>query len=124
MSTTTSKPEEIKKELPIEIVSFTPYATWRFKATYEDCPICKGHLEEPCLQCLESPNKGDLQKGSTWTGLSCDASRGKCGHCFHKHCIDKWTEKSQVCPVCTTPYATDVRNMNNTDDWIKMHQKK
>ena len=99
------------QEKPIEVVSWTPYATWRFRATYTDCPICKGHLEEPCLQCLESHNKGDL---------TCDASRGKCGHCFHKHCIDKWTEKSQVCPVCTTPYATDVRNMNNNTDWIKL----
>lgn len=99
------------KEKPIEITNLTLYGTWRFKATYEECPICKGHLEEPCLQCLESHNKGDL---------SCDASRGKCGHCFHKHCIDKWIEKSQVCPVCTTPYATDVRNMNNNSDWIKL----
>lgn len=115
MSTETVTASEPTQEKPIEVISWTPFALWKFKATYDDCPICKGHLEEPCLQCLESHNKGDL---------SCDASRGKCGHCFHKHCIDKFIEKSQVCPVCVTPYATDIRNMNNNTDWIKLMTKK
>lgn len=106
------------QDKPIEVLSWSPYAVWKFKATYEDCPICKAHLEEPCLQCLESTNKTSM------SSIICDASRGKCGHCFHKHCIDKWTDKTQICPVCTTPYATDIKNMNNNTDWIKLMNKK
>ena len=114
MATTEKVTIVTNQEKPIEIISWSPWAIWKFKATYDDCPICKVHLEEPCLQCLESHTKGEL---------TCDASRGKCGHCFHKHCIDKWTEKSQICPVCTTPYSTDIRNMNNDKDWIKLMKK-
>lgn len=102
-----------KNEKPVQVLSWSPYGTWSFQATYGDCPICKKYLEESCIQCLES-SQGNI---------TCDASRGKCGHCFHKHCIDKWTEKSQICPVCANPYATDVRNMNNNSDWIKLMKK-
>jgi len=31
----------------------------------------------------------------------------KCGHCFHKKCVDKWFRKNQGkmnCPVCRTNY--------------------
>ena len=95
----------------IEVIQFNPQANWSFASTYADCPICREPLEGLCLSCATLHTKGNI---------TCDVSRGKCLDCFHKHCIEKVTEKSQVCPVCTTPYATDVRNMDNNTDWIKL----
>ena len=100
---------DVKK--PIELTSWSPFATWKFKTTYSDCPICKVKLEQTCTQCESTHVKGDL---------ICDVSQGKCGHSFHKHCIDKWISQSSVCPICNTPYNMDIKNMNNTEDWKRL----
>ena len=98
----------------MEVVSWTPYAFWTFKTTVTECPICKSHFEEPCLTCVNDHVKGDL---------ICDVTKGKCGHCFHKHCIDKWLLKSTICPICNLPYNTEVKDMGNTADWMKLAKK-
>lgn len=87
---------------PIEIVSLSFIAHWKFNTSEEMCQICKEHFESPCLSCSEKQ-----------TEIICDVSRGKCGHCYHKHCIDQWLTKSPICPTCLTPYATDLKNINN-----------
>ena len=46
-----------------------------------------------CLICLKVGGKGDEMVATT------------CGHCYHKHCIEKWFEKSMLCPSCRTPSA-------------------
>jgi hypothetical protein len=40
----------------------------------EECPICYEDMPAP--------------------------ARLKCGHTFHKHCIDKWAEDHCTCPYC------------------------
>lgn len=40
----------------------------------EECPICYEDMPAP--------------------------ARLKCGHTFHKHCIDKWAEHHCTCPYC------------------------
>lgn len=104
---------EVKK--PIVLTSWSPIATWRFKTTYVDCPICKSKLEQTCADCEANHSKGDLL---------CDVSKGNCGHCFHKHCIDKWIKTSSICPICSTPYNISVKNMNNTEDWKGLARSK
>jgi len=99
---------------PIEVLSWNPVAIWKYKASYTDCPICKVKLEQPCPEC---------EANSTNKNLTCDVSKGNCGHVFHKHCIDNWIAKSTVCPVCSTPYNTQVKNMNNDEDWKKLATK-
>lgn len=95
----------------IQVVEWNPHAYWKFKSAEPECQICKNHFEEPCLECSTDHNKGEMK---------CDVSRGKCGHCFHTHCIDKWRQKTTICPICKTPYNTDVKDMDNNVDWKRL----
>lgn len=111
----TSEPETSQTQSrPIEVVDWKPFAYWRFKSADTDCQICKTHYEEPCLECTTGHSKGDL---------TCAVSRGKCGHCFHKHCIDKWMQKNTICPVCKLPYNVEVKDMDNNNDWKRLISK-
>lgn len=100
---------------PFEIESAQIFAIWTFKSPSKDCSICRNCLENPCVECERSTNIS-----------SCVVSNAKCGHVFHKHCIDKWISQqkySTLCPICKSPYATKVANLNNDTDWIKIAQK-
>jgi len=90
----------------IELISWNPYANWTFDSKHEDCPICKLKLVELCSNCICKANI-DIK--------CCDVTKGKCGHCFHNHCIDIWLLKSKICPICRLPYDIKIKNMNNTD---------
>jgi RING-box protein 1 len=95
---------------PIKLVSWTLYGSWEFKSTDPDCPICKTKLVELCTECLnDTKNK-----------TNCTACRGKCGHCFHYHCITKWISNSSVCPVCKLPFNVDVKDLNYYEDWRRL----
>ena len=103
-----------KPKKPFEVMSAKMYATWNYNSTYTECPICKEHLVSICIECI-SNSKTDVN--------SCYSSKAKCGHIFHKHCIDKYISKqkfSSLCPICQTPYNTEVENLNNNKDWIKL----
>lgn len=95
----------------IELVTWTPIAIWNYKATSTDCAICREKLVQICVHCSVD-NTQDVM---------CYPSKGKCGHIFHKHCIDKWLTGSTICPICTIPYNIDVSNLNNNDDWKKLY---
>lgn len=104
MSTVTDKPI-------IEIINWSPFAVWNFKTSGTECHICKQHYEEPCLNCSSTHVNGELV---------CFVSRGKCGHCFHEHCIGKWLSSSTICPICSTPYSNDIKNLANNEEWKKI----
>lgn len=62
------------------------------------CPICRNKLSEVCLECAkngESPEQ-------------CATVRGKCGHRFHLHCIQKWLKVSKQCPVPGDSYEFQI----------------
>lgn len=50
-----------------------------------------------------------------------------CGHYFHKHCIDRWLNTNDNCPLCRTinisveevynyTYTEEINNNNNTNN--------
>ena len=45
---------------------------------------------ENCSICLEEPGK---------------CSQLKCGHIYHRKCINKWFKTSSSCPVCRRDYS-------------------
>lgn len=102
-------------KIDIELVNWSPYAFWRFKTTSTECPICREHYETGCLTCLT--------ENTIKTNFECHISQSKCGHAFHKHCIDKWIQtkgKYCLCPVCSTPYETIIENLHKTKPWKKL----
>ena len=42
----------LEPKIGIELVSWNPYAFWRFKTTSTECPICREHYETGCVSCL------------------------------------------------------------------------
>ena len=66
--------------------------------------------EKKCSICLLKYKKSDIIKELP------------CNHIFHKNCILKWMEKSNVCPICKYDIAEDVNNMelkNSSDEESK-----
>ena len=51
----------------------------------------------PCINCV----------GDTTATEECTRAVGKCGHVYHRHCIDKWLKDHTECPLCevTWEYA-------------------
>jgi len=65
------------------------------------CAICKNPLTMPCIECYN--NKKD----------SCMPSLGKCAHTFHYHCISKWLNTHNTCPIDNTPFNYEKEKLNN-----------
>lgn len=88
----------------IELIDWTPVAIWTFNSDETDCHICKLKFVDLCIVCDENQNH-----------TKCKVSKGKCGHCFHKHCIEKLlsTLKSKLCPLCLTSFDFEVYDMQD-----------
>ena len=66
--------------------------------------------EKKCSICLVKYKKSDLIKELP------------CNHIFHKNCILKWIEKSNVCPICKYDITEDVNKIklkNSSDEESK-----
>jgi E3 ubiquitin-protein ligase RBX1 len=87
----------------INVLEWNPTGFWKYKNATDDCGICKEKLTEPCINCIQN----------TVGKIDCYASQGKCNHCYHKHCIDKWRESSSICPTDKKPWAFAVENMSS-----------
>lgn len=59
------------------------------------------HHIETCTVCLEA----------VMNNQKCVLK--KCGHSFHKKCIDRWTRRSNTCPKCRTVIAEEHPVPNN-----------
>ena len=61
------------------------------KKNYTPCMIDIVNINhDNCSICLDEPEQ---------------CSQLKCGHIFHKKCINKWFQSSKTCPVCRRDYS-------------------
>lgn len=85
--------------MKIKVNSFFGVAAWKW--TYpkdDDCGICRNCFDDCCAEC-KAP------------GDDCPIIIGKCGHCFHMHCIEEWHNQphcttSKLCPMCRQQFET------------------
>ena len=61
------------------------------------CPICLETLSETDP---EDPSR-DVQEDLTEEPNM--AVKLKCGHVFHRMCLQEWLQKNMTCPICRTP---------------------
>jgi RING-box protein 1 len=57
----------------------------------DTCAICRNPIREACVMCQANDQGLEM--------LKCQKTLGKCGHCFHSHCIDEWNNKQIGCPL-------------------------
>ncbi|KAG2297989.1 hypothetical protein Bca52824_034462 [Brassica carinata] len=63
---------------------------------FESLCRCKREADSECSVCL-----------STFEEDS-DVNRLKCGHLFHKTCLEKWIDfRNVTCPLCRTPLVAE-----------------
>ena len=74
----------LKKYCPVYIV--------RSNGSETTCTFCRNQLDEVCIDC---------QAAKITDTTCCRIIECKCGHKFHKHCIDKWLLKSPYCPAAS-----------------------
>lgn len=80
---------------PLFIVeSFFPVFISSWKTETGICSICRNLVEGPCVNCQTT---ADITR-------ECHLCWGKCGHVFHKHCIDRWIVAREVCPLDNQPW--------------------
>ena len=88
----------------ISLVSWTAQATYSPRVDADECSICKEFLTLCCPECQD--NKKTV----------CNASIGKCGHCFHYHCIKRWTnEGGGFCPIDKSVWRFECEDCSFSD---------
>jgi RING-box protein 1 len=97
----------------IKLVKWILQGIYSPKIDTDTCSICKEGLTFKCVHCISR----DISS-------KCVVALGKCGHGFHKHCIEKWTEQSgDTCPIDQTNWKYDTENCDITDE-ISIVKKK
>lgn len=54
-----------------------------------ECTMCRNQLDQVCTICQS--------EGITDTNR-CTVVEGRCGHKFHRHCLEGWLRRSPYCP--------------------------
>lgn len=89
------------ENVEIEILHWDLVATWSFDLRVETCTICRNHIMDLCIECQNDTKNG-----------KCNVVWGKCGHAFHKHCIDRWLNTKHVCPLDTQVWVEETGEPN------------
>jgi hypothetical protein len=57
----------------------------------DDCTICRQSLTIDSIYGQENNKISSIKTG-------------KCGHSFHKECIEPWNKINRNCPICVQPF--------------------
>lgn len=93
----------------VTVKKWNPVFVWGYNTQTDICSICKNSLTE------KSPNSLTDKKFQNQKSI---IIQGKCKHVYHNDCIESWrTQGSNSCPECSTPWITEIKNLdtNNTN---------
>ncbi|KAH3898684.1 probable RING-box protein HRT1 [Saccharomycodes ludwigii] len=88
--------EQEQKPKKFQVKKWTAVAFWSWDIDVENCAICRNHIMEPCIQCQPTAMSD--------TNKECVAAWGTCNHVFHLHCINKWLQTRNACPLDNQPW--------------------
>ena len=80
--------------MSVEIIEWNELVSWNWDLVEDFCGFCQSSLDSCCANC-------------SIPGDSCPPIVGKCGHAFHKHCLEQWLEKQNTCPACRKEWLTE-----------------
>ena len=81
------------EKAPFRIQEWRGVCFWQWDTNNEQCAICRQMITSPSIEYQANPTpafEAGLKVG--W---------GVCGHVFHIDCIQRWTKKSEKCPLCS-----------------------
>lgn len=87
--------EKTQHQKVFELKKWNAVALWSWNTEVENCAICKGNIHEKCVNCTTSP-----------TDPECNLEWGSCNHGFHHHCLSKWLQTRNICPLCQKSWET------------------
>ncbi|KAG9508615.1 E3 ubiquitin-protein ligase RBX1, partial [Fragariocoptes setiger] len=67
-------------------------AMWTWDIAVDNCAICRNHIMDKCIECQSVMEQSNVDE-------NCSIAWGKCSHVFHLHCISRWLNTRQVCPL-------------------------
>lgn len=71
---------------------WTAIALWSYDISVDNCAICRNHIMDKCIECQSVQEVSNIDE-------NCSIAWGKCSHVFHMHCISKWLNTREVCPL-------------------------
>lgn len=71
---------------------WTAIAMWSYDIAVDNCAICRNHIMDKCIECQSMQETSNIEE-------NCTIAWGKCSHVFHMHCISRWLNTRQVCPL-------------------------
>lgn len=71
---------------------WTAIALWSYDISVDNCAICRNHIMDKCIECQSVQEVTNIDE-------NCSIAWGKCSHVFHMHCISKWLNTREVCPL-------------------------
>lgn len=83
----------------IKLISWDLVGVWSLDIQIETCAICRNHIMDTCVECQNGIVADD----------GCSISWGKCGHAFHTHCIGRWLNSRNICPLDTQPWVYETK---------------
>lgn len=79
-------------EKRFSVRKWSAIALWAYDITVDNCAICRNHIMDKCIECQSVQEMTDVDE-------NCSIAWGKCSHVFHMHCISRWLNTRQVCPL-------------------------
>lgn len=81
-----------KEERRFKVRKWSAIALWAYDITVDNCAICRNHIMDKCIECQSFQETTNIDE-------NCSIAWGKCSHVFHMHCISRWLNTRQVCPL-------------------------